>query len=306
MGRPKRIQFPGACYFLRLEGNNRQDIFLSNQDKRFFLSLLRTYNERYRLKIYAYALMSNNASLLLETGAGNLSTVMQGFNTVYTKYFNTEHNTSGHLFGGRFKALLVDKEKFLLEMATYVHLECVRAGLKGKPWRYQWSSCSAYVESGRSELLVDSETVLRRFGRVRLKQSVEYLKFIKGRMKSALQTIVPVTRGQFIGGEEFAAKVRKYCDSLEPDPAASKSGTPAGEAEARRIIAEVAKKQGIGTDDLLGTSQWREVSAARHQAVYRVWGEVRLRVTEIARIFNRTPSAISQVIRSKERRRESG
>lgn len=296
MGRPKRIQFAGACYFLQLQGNNRQDIFLSNQDRRYFLSLLRTYKERYQLKVYAYALMSNSVSLLLETGQPNLSTVMQGFNTVYTKYFNAEHNTSGHLFGGRFKALMVDKEKLLVEMATYVHLECVRAGLKEKPWRYQWSSCSAYVESHLKEPLVDSDEVLKRFGRVRLRQSVQYLKTIKERMKSALQTIIPVTKGRFIGGEDFAAQ-------MEAVPA-PESGTPGATEEAHTIIKEVAAEHGMESERLLGSSQWREVSAARHQAVYRVWKEARLRVTEIARLFNRTPSAVSQIIRSKERKLE--
>src|SRR5258708_3490953 len=147
MGRPTRIEFPGACYDVLLQGNNRQSIFLSNQDRRFFLKLLRDYKERYDLKIYAYCLMGHHAHLLLETGQQPLSRVLQAFNTVYTKYFNKQHNLLGHVFQGRYKALLVDKDHYLAEMTYYVHLEPVRAGLKEKPWRYLWSSCSAYVEA---------------------------------------------------------------------------------------------------------------------------------------------------------------
>src|SRR6266550_2581592 len=151
MGRPKRIQFAGACYYVVLQGNNRQDIFMSNLDRRHFLSLLRAYKERYRLQVFAYCLMSSEAHLLVETGEANLSTAMQGFNTVYTKYFNGQHNAVGHVFAGRYKALLVDKERYLAEMTRFVHLHPARVGLKDKPWRYQWSSCAAYVEARQEE-----------------------------------------------------------------------------------------------------------------------------------------------------------
>lgn len=293
MGRPKRIQFAGACYFITLQGNNRQDIFLSNQDRRYFLSLLRSYKERYVLKVYAFCLMSNSVSLLLETSQPNLSLLMQGFNTVYTKYFNAGHNTVGHVFQGRYKSLLVDKEHFLAETTRYIHLHPVRAGLKEKPWRYQWSSCSAYVESHLDEPLVDSEPVLKHFGKVRLKQSVRYLQYIKDRMRSASDLILPVVRGAAIGTEAFLSR-------SEAHDAAPGSRSGLGDAEAKRIIRELALKHGIDEEKLLGRVQWREVSAVRREAIYRVWKEARLGVTEIGRIFNRTPSAVSQLIRGME------
>jgi len=188
MGRPRRIQFAGACYYIVLEGNNRQDLFLSSQDRRQFLSFLRAHKARYGLRVYAYCLLDHEAHLVLETSQPNLSLVMQGFNTLYTKYFNSAHNSSGHLFGGRYKALLVDPQAALAETTRFVHLLPLRSGLKEKPWRYPWSSCSAYVESEQGESLVDSEAVLARFAQVRLKQSVRYLQYIKDRMKSAAET----------------------------------------------------------------------------------------------------------------------
>lgn len=293
MGRPKRIQFPGACYFITLQGNNRQDVFLSNQDRRYFLSLLRGYKDRYDLAVYAYCLMANEILLLIETRRGNLSQVMQGFNTVYTKYFNSSHNTSGHVFQGRYKSLLVDKEHFLSEVTRYIHLHPVRAGLKERPWRYQWSSCSAYVEGEQSDTLVDSADVLAELGNSRLKQSVRYLQFIKDRMRSASDLILPVVGGCAIGTKAFMAR----CQSQE---AAAEAKPSTGPAEAKRIISEMAARHGIDEEKLLGRVQWREVTAVRRQAIYRLWKEARLGVTEIGRLFNRTPSAISQLIRGME------
>ena len=119
MGRPGRVQFPGACYLVTLQGNNNQDIFLTNQDRRYYLGLLRGGKDRYGLKVYAFCLMSSSVSLLMETAQGNLSQVMQGFNTLYTKYFNGAHNTTGHVYQGRYKAWHVDKENYLAELTGY-------------------------------------------------------------------------------------------------------------------------------------------------------------------------------------------
>jgi len=295
MGRPKRLQFPGACYYIILQGNNRQDIFVSNQDRRYFLSMARSYKERYGLKIYAYCLMSRDVHVLLETSQANLSVVMQGFSTLYTKYFNAQHNTVGHLFQGRYKALLVDKEACLAEVSAHIHLQAVRSGQKGKPWRYQWSSCSAYVESGERGPLIDSEAVLAHFGKLRIKQSVRYLQYIKDRMTAQIQPVLPVVAGLAVGSAEFLSKALEKAGA-PPAPA----GVAEGIGEARRILAEVAARHGIDEEKLVGRVQWREVSLVRRKAVHRIWKEARMGVTELARLFNRTPSAISQMIRAME------
>lgn len=289
MGRPNRLQFPGACYFIELRGNNRQDIFLSSQDRRHFLNLLKAYKERYDLKVYAYCLAPGSVQLLLETGKPNLARFMQGFNTVYTKYFNSQHNTSGHVFQGRYTAFVVDKDNLLAEMATHVHLECLRSGLSSKPWRYQWSSCSAYVEAEAAEPMVDSGPVLKRFGKTRFKQSVKYMHTIKERMKAGAKAGFPLVRGIYVGDEAFAARLD--AQPGRPVPA------PAPAADVMKIVSEVAAGHGMDQEKILGRGQWREVARARREAMHRIWREARLGVTEIARLFNRTPSAVSQAIR---------
>jgi len=293
MGRPKRIEYAGACYLIVLQGNNRQDLFLSNQDRRQFLSLLKSYKERYGLRVYAYSLTGNSVALLLETASPNLSVVMQGFNTQYTKYFNAAHNSVGHVFQGRYKAWLVDKETHLAEMTRYVHLSCLRSALKEKPWRYQWSSCAAYVEAEHKEPMVDSDIVLRKFGGGRLKQSVRYLQYIKDRMKAAGEETLPIVGGVAIGGEAFLHKISSHRNA---PPVLRHAPVEA----ARRIIAEVAARHGVSEENLLGRVQWREVTAVRREAVHRVWKETRMGVSELARLFHRTPSAISQLLRAVE------
>ncbi|MBI5623180.1 MAG: transposase [Elusimicrobia bacterium] len=295
MGRPKRIQFPGACYYIELRGNNKQDIFLSNQDRRHFLNLLRQYRERYDLRVYAYCLMSGYVLLLIETVKPNLARFMQGFNTVYTKYFNSQHNTSGHVFQGRYVADVVDKEGWLPEMATHVHLECARAGLSSKPWRYQWSSCSAYVEGEAAEPMVDSGPVLKKFAKTRLKQSVRYMHVIRERLKGGADSSFPLVRGVYVGDEAFAAKMEAQAGRDEPAQA------PAPPAEVMRIVAEVAAGHGMEKEKILGRGQWRDVAKARREAMHRLWRDARLGVTEIARLFSRTPSAVSQAIRLLEK-----
>ena len=299
MGRPNRIQFAGACYHIILQGNNRQDIFLSNQDRRYFLTLLKAYKDRHGLKVYAYCLLPNYVHLFLETLRPNLSKVMQGFNTAYTKYFNQRHGTSGHVFQGRYRAVVVDKEACLLELTRHIHLAPLREGMKEKPWRYPWSSCPAYVEAETREPLVDSAPVLKGLGENRFKQSVRYLHSIKEKTKDGdIQS--PEVRGIFMGSDSFAAQVRKLCGKA----AAMDSAVPRPTAEA--ILQEITAKHGMDTEQLFGRIQWRQVATVRKEAIYRTWKEARLGVTEISRMFNRTPSAVSQLIRAVETSRISG
>ncbi|MBI4345630.1 MAG: transposase [Elusimicrobia bacterium] len=293
MGRPARIQFPGACYHVILQGNNRQDIFVNNQDRRYFLGLLKAHKERFELNVYAYCMLPNAVHIVLQTRRPNLSRVMQGFSTVYTKYFNAAHHMTGHVFQGRYKALIVDKDEYLTEVTRQVHLEPARAGMKERPWRYPWSSAAAYVEWGEGERdgLVDSDEVLKRIAKNRLKQSVRYLQQLKDGMKDPDAQRPPTVKGLFIGSPSFAASVGgAAAGAVEEDR----------EGEARRILGEIVAKHGIDEERLLGRSQWREITRVRKEAIYRIWKEAKAGVSEIGRLFNRTPSAVCQLIRSAE------
>jgi hypothetical protein len=181
-------------------------------------------------------------------------------------------------------------------MTRYVHLEPVRAGLTDRPWRYQWSSCRHYVQLLEKKTLVAAEDVLFTLGRNRLTASVRYLKTLKERMKAVSDTVLPVARGRAVGHESFLERAQGRHEEGRRPP----EDRAAGLTAARRILAETAELRGIPEERLTGRVQWRDVSAARREAVHRIWKEAGLGVTEISRLFTRTPSAISQMIRAAE------
>ncbi len=143
MARPLRIEFPGALYHVTARGNARQDIFLDARDSQRFLDLLDEVATRCRWRCYAYCLMTNHYHLVVETPAPNLSHGMRLLNGRYTQAFNHRHQRDGHLFQGRYKAILVDRDAYLKEVCRYVVLNPVRAGLAPDARAWRWSSYRA-------------------------------------------------------------------------------------------------------------------------------------------------------------------
>ncbi len=126
MSRPLRIQYPGAVYHVTCRGNERKEIFREDQDRITFLELLMDSQEIYQVKLYAWVLMENHFHLLLETPLGNLDQFMRRFNISYTGCFNRKYQRVGHLYQGRYKSILVEKENYLSELSRYIHLNPIR------------------------------------------------------------------------------------------------------------------------------------------------------------------------------------
>ena len=150
MARPLRIEFPGALYHITARGNAGQDIFLDARDSQRFLDLLGEVATRLRWRCAAYCLMTNHYHLVVETPAPNLSHGMRQLNGRYTQAFNFRHRRDGHLFQGRYKAILVDREAYLKEVCRYVVLNPVRAGLAPDVRAWRWSSYRATLAAGRA------------------------------------------------------------------------------------------------------------------------------------------------------------
>ncbi len=140
MARPLRIQFPGAIYHVMSRGNNKQDIFINEDDAVVFLEVVQQAVRQHGATIHAYCLMINHYHLLIETPKGNLSLVMKYINQQYTQYFNFRHKKVGHVFQGRYKSKLVEKDAHLLELCRYVVNNPVRVGLVECAGNYSWSS----------------------------------------------------------------------------------------------------------------------------------------------------------------------
>ncbi len=144
MGRPLRIGYPGAFYHITSRGNERKSIYQTSQDYERFIGYLESATERYGANIHCFCLMTNHYHLLLETPRANLQSILHHINTSYTNYFNAKKRRSGHLFQGRYRAILVEKDLYALELSRYIHLNPVRAGIIKYPSQYPWSSYSSY------------------------------------------------------------------------------------------------------------------------------------------------------------------
>ena len=209
MGRPLRIEYPGALYHITSRGNEKKDIFLRDKDRKKFLSILENYNDRYRVLIHCYVLMKNHYHLVLETPLGNLLKVMHGINSAYTGYFNREYERVGHLFQGRYRAIVVDRDAYLLELSRYVHLNAVRAGIVDMPEKYRWSSYLGYIRKREEVPWVEYSLVLSQLSGSRERSRKEYKKFVTRGSEGESESPLRELYGQVIlGTEEFIERVK--------------------------------------------------------------------------------------------------
>jgi len=178
MARPLRIEFPGALYHVTSRGNARQRVFLDDEDRETFLATLAWVVARFRWCCHAYCLMGNHVHLLIETPQPNLSRGMRQLNGVYTQRFHRRHRTVGHLFQGRFQAILVEQEGYLLELARYIVLNPVRAKMVKTPERYPWSSYRPMLGLAPVPPALTTEWVLEQFASTRAIARRRYTKFV--------------------------------------------------------------------------------------------------------------------------------
>jgi putative transposase len=162
MTRPLRLEFEGAHYHVTSRGDRREAIFEDDDDRREWLAVLAEALDRFQATVYAYCLMDNHFHVVLQTHRPNLSRLMRHVNGVYTLRYNRRHGKVGHLFQGRFKAVLVDQESYFLEVCRYVDLNPVRARAVRQPLQWPWSSYRAHVGRAPGLAWLDSRALYRR------------------------------------------------------------------------------------------------------------------------------------------------
>ena len=173
MTRPLRIQFPGAVYHVMNRGNEKNDIFSDDEDQSRFLKILSQSAKTYNVKVYCFVLMKNHFHLLVETPLGNLSEFMRHFNISYTSHYNRRHDRVGHLYQGRYKSILVQKDSYLTMVSKYIHLNPAKtvAMESLNPdqrlqylWAYKWSSLPGYFDPALRFDFVNYDLILVEYG----------------------------------------------------------------------------------------------------------------------------------------------
>ncbi len=216
MSRPIRIEFPDALYHVTARGDRREDIFYDDQDRQAFLATLEKIISQFNWICYAWCLMDNHYHLLIQTPDGNLSKGMRQLNGVYTQTSNRRHQRVGHLFQGRFKAILVDSDAYLLELARYVVLNPVRAGMVKKPESWAWSSYRASMGLEPAPAWLAEDGLLAMFAKRRSLAQQRYAQFVA----EGINANSPWSnlKGQvFLGDEQFVTRMQKYIQNGKDD-----------------------------------------------------------------------------------------
>jgi REP element-mobilizing transposase RayT len=209
MARKPRVHFAGALYHVMSRGNQGQSIFRDDRDRKRYLEFLKESQERFGYRLYAYVLMGNHVHHLIQIGQRPLAQVMQNILFRYTRYWNRRYKKTGHLFQGRYKAILCDKESYLLELIRYLHLNPVRSKIVGDPGQYVWSSHGAYLKGdGKSWTAVDE--VLPQWGKSRAQAVLGYRRFVRdGLNHGHRDDLYEVVDQRYLGDEAFVEKVEQ-------------------------------------------------------------------------------------------------
>jgi REP element-mobilizing transposase RayT len=215
MSRPLRIEYPDAVYHVTSRGNSRNDIFHSDSNREAFLRILADVVHRFNWRCHAYCLMDNHYHLLIETPEANLSVGMRQLNGVYTQKYNWLNQKTGHVFQGRYKAILVERDSYLLELCRYVVLNPVRAGLSEKPEQWPWSSYRFTSGMKKPPDYLTTDWILGLFHRKTSEAQKLYRRFVReGR---GLKTPWEDLQGQILLGDDaFIDSHRDFLNDRKP------------------------------------------------------------------------------------------
>ena len=254
MARPLRIVFPGAFYHVTSRGNEGKAVFKSRRDREKFAEYLESASERYQAIIHAYCLMDNHYHLLVETPLGNLPQIMHHINGAYTTYFNIKRRRAGHLFQGRYKAILVAIDEYAKELSRYIHLNPVRAKLIEIPEEYEWSSYKFYIGKHPTPKWLYRDFVLGYFGNTISNAQRRYQSFVNALTDAHDESLLKeVVSSTLLGSAEFVASIKDtYLAERKPDknvPALKELGEKATMADICDEVESVAcEEQSVARD----------------------------------------------------------
>ena len=281
MARRPRVFAPGLLYHVIVRGNHRQKTFRFAEDYKAYLDRLERYRSKFGIRIYAYCLMPNHVHLLLETGSTAVAKFMQGLQQSYTQYFNRTHRKVGHLFQGRYKAIICDRDKYLLALVRYIHLNPVRAGMVKRPERYAYSGHASYLRAGTPKI-IEAAPVLSLLGGKR-----SYERFVlDGMGENHNEQYYAVEDQRFLGDEGFGEELSRQVGEEE-----RKANKPI-----ETVIKEVAKRVRITPAELTGRDRRWETARKRAEAVTLLVRHHGYKVTEVAKYLGRDQANVSLML----------
>jgi putative transposase len=227
-------------YHVTSRGNSRQRIFRRESDYQCFLSILYATTERFSWLVHAYCLMPNHYHLLCQTAQANLSAGMRYLNGVYAQRFNRRHDHAGHVLQGRFKAILVDRENYLLRLARYIVLNPVRAGLVTLPGEWRWSSYRATSGKGSRPRCLHSDWLLQQFGSNLKAAEKAYDVFVAGGLDEN-PPWAELKGGLLLGAQDFLRKIEKHLRQKKNMKGVSRHQRFAARPELDEIFAQAGK-----------------------------------------------------------------
>jgi len=281
MSRAVRVEFDGACYHVMTRGVARRPTFLDDEDRRRFLGNVEKLVDRGTLRVFAFCLMPNHYHLLLSTPLGQLSRWMRHINGDYVRGFNLQHHRVGHLWQGRYKAIVVEDASYLKECSRYIHLNPNRAKITRPAKRYRWSSYRNYVGGPTVAPWVDTKTVLSEFesDRGRYREYVE-----SGKGEKQISPFEQAVAGLVLGSETFLGDVRRRVGCM----------MDRGEQPALRQLGRVAKAKPEQVEAAVN-ELFPDVGRARlgRLLLFAQREHSRLRPIEIARRYDRRHSSVT-------------
>lgn len=287
MARKPRIHIDGGLYHVMLRGNGGHDIFFDDADHHHLYGLLQEGVERYGYRIHGYCCMTNHLHLALQVGEVELSSVMQNIAFRYTRWINQRQKRTGHLFQGRYKAVLVDGDNYLLELVRYIHLNPVRARLVKDAAAYRWSSHRAYL--GQEVLpWLTTDVVLSHFAATLGVARNRYQRFV-------LQGVGEGYREDFhrgasdsrvLAGDRF---MKRVLNRPVPDHGKPPSLTA--------IVRQVCKEYDVKESELNSNSRIRHLTEARGVVGWLAYECKSATLTQVAERFGRDVSAMSVAVR---------
>ena len=281
MARPVRLEAEGALYHVIVRGNERKAVFRDDVDREEYLGRLARYREEFGFQLFAYCLMTNHVHLAIRRGPAALSRIMHVLQSSYTQRFNRRHNRVGHLFQGRYKAFLVQKERYMLALVRYIHENPLRAGIVTRAQDYAWSS-DRYYRSGSGPGYLDLDEVLRMLGRSRSDAVARYKRLMRDESAPRYEDL-EAQGGVVRGDDEFADRLLTENDR----PVESRRFW-----SAEKLARAVAKEHGFSLADLKNPSRARATSRARILTAYLGRRDARIPVARLARLFGRDESTL--------------